>query len=96
MFEVFILAPNIHLRTIERDAQRQSWPGADDDRFPTILILRTGCMTIYYTAHLPRKDGFDVIIRLRSNPSSVDIKESIYADDFARSAQKRELLPKAR
>jgi hypothetical protein len=46
------------------------------------------------TAHLRRKYGFGGIIPLRSNPSSVNIKESMYAADFARSAPKPVLFPK--
>jgi hypothetical protein len=51
-------------------------------------------ITPYYTAHLRRKYEFGGIIPLRSNPSSANIKESMYAADFARHAPKLGLLPK--
>jgi hypothetical protein len=38
--------------------------------------------------------GFGAIIPLRSNPSSVNIKEPMYAANFARHAPKLGLLPK--
>ncbi|HEX9544560.1 MAG TPA: hypothetical protein VF955_05200, partial [Pyrinomonadaceae bacterium] len=45
-------------------------------------------------AHVRRKNGFGGIIPLRFKPSSVNIKESMYAADFARRAPKLELFPK--
>src|SRR6266446_5429461 len=51
--------------------------------------------TTHHTAHLRRGYVFGGIIPLRSKPSRVYFKESTHAADFARSAPKRELLPKA-